>query len=44
MTAELCGDDEAYWKAAEEITISSLQQRISLWNGVYEEIMKIKAY
>lgn len=43
MTAELCGDSEAYWKAAEEVTIASLQQRINLWNGVYEEIMKVKA-
>lgn len=43
MTAELCGDNEAYWKAAEEVTIASLQQRINLWNGVYEEIMKVKA-
>jgi hypothetical protein len=38
MTAELCGDDEAAWKAAEEVTVASLQQRINLWNGVYKEI------
>jgi len=43
MTAELCGDNEAYWKAAEEITVMSLKQRINLWNGVYEEIVKVKA-
>jgi hypothetical protein len=43
MTAELCGDNEAYWKAAEEITIASLQQRINLWNGVYNEIIRLKA-
>jgi len=43
MTAELCGDNEAYWKAAEEITIASLQQRINLWNGVYDEIVKVKS-
>ena len=43
MTAELCGDNEDYWNAAEKITIASLQQRINLWNGVYEEIMKVKA-
>ncbi|SDZ93832.1 DUF3050 domain-containing protein [Pedobacter hartonius] len=43
MTAELCGDSEAYWKAAEEITVASLQQRINLWNGVYNEIVGIKA-
>ncbi|MBB6500073.1 DUF3050 domain-containing protein [Pedobacter cryoconitis] len=38
MTAELCGDNEAYWKAAEEVTIASLKQRINLWNGVYNEL------
>lgn len=42
MTAELCGDDEAKWKAAEEVTLASLQQRINLWNGVYEEIVRSK--
>jgi len=42
MTAELCGNDEAYWKAAEEVTIASLQQRINLWNGVYNEIVSAK--
>lgn len=43
MTAELCGDNEEYWKAAEEITVASLKQRINLWNGVYNEIVKLKA-
>lgn len=43
MTAELCGDNEAYWKAAEQVTVASLQQRINLWNGVYEEITSVKA-
>ncbi len=42
MTAELCGDNEAYWKAAEDITVASLQQRINLWNGVYNEIISAK--
>jgi hypothetical protein len=39
MTAELCGDDEASWKAAEQVIIASLKQRINLWDGVYKEIM-----
>jgi len=43
MTAELCGDNEEHWKAAEEITIAALQQRINLWNGVYNEIVGVKA-
>lgn len=44
MTAELCKENEAeYWDAAEQITIASLQQRINLWNGVYNKIMQSKA-
>ena len=43
MTAELCGENEAYWKAAEEISLGALQQRINLWNGVYDEIVGVKA-
>lgn len=42
MTAGLCGDDEEFWKEAEAITIASLQQRINLWNGVYNEIISVK--
>ncbi len=42
MTANLCGDDEKLWKEAEEATVRSLQKRIDLWNGVYEEIMAIR--
>jgi len=43
MTAELCGNDESYWTNAEAVTIASLQQRINLWNGVYDEIMLSKS-
>lgn len=43
MTAQLCGDNESFWKAAEEVTIASLQQRINLWNGAYQEITSVKA-
>ncbi|MES2517628.1 MAG: DUF3050 domain-containing protein [Bacteroidota bacterium] len=38
MTANLCGDNEQYWKEAEEATIKSLQKRIELWDGVYNAI------
>lgn len=38
MTAELCGENESYWKAAEEATITSLQKRIELWDGAYHKI------
>ncbi len=43
MTANLCGDDEQLWAAAEAATIRSLQQRIALWDGVYHAIMEQKA-
>jgi len=43
MTAELCGDDDAKWAAAEKVTIASLQQRINLWDGAFNEIMSLKA-
>lgn len=39
MTTSLCCTDEQYWKEAEEATIASLQSRIQLWDGVYEEIL-----
>lgn len=43
MTAGLCGDDEVSWKAAEQVIVTSLQRRINLWDGVYKEIMAVKA-
>ena len=42
MTANLCGDNETFWKEAETATIHSLQQRINLWDGVYEAILQKK--
>ena len=38
MTANLCKDNEQYWKEAEESVIHSLKQRIELWNGVYRQL------
>ena len=38
MTANLCNDNEQYWKEAEESVIHSLKQRIELWNGVYRQL------
>lgn len=43
MTANLCGDNELYWTAAKEATLISLQKRIELWDGVYEDLMKKKS-
>ena len=42
MTAHLCGDNPAYWQEAEEAVVKSLQQRIALWDGVYDAIMASK--
>ena len=42
MTANLCKGNEAYWMEAEQATIQSLQKRIALWDGVYDEIMNSK--
>jgi len=39
MTSELCGNHEQYWNEAREMIVKSLQSRIQLWNGVYDEIM-----
>ncbi len=38
MTANLCGDNEAYWNEAETAVIESLQKRIRLWDGIYKKI------
>lgn len=42
MTANLCNENELFWKEAEEIVVQSLKQRINLWDGVYNEIIKKK--
>ncbi|WP_020598629.1 DUF3050 domain-containing protein [Spirosoma panaciterrae] len=43
MTANLCGDKDAFWQEAEQATIASLQQRIRLWDGVYETLLTRQA-
>lgn len=43
MTSNLCGTNEQFWQEAEQATIESLQKRIDLWNGVYNEIKLKKA-
>jgi hypothetical protein len=42
MTANLCGNDEQRWHEAEQATITSLQKRIQLWDGVYKQIVNKK--
>jgi len=38
MTADLCGDNKAYWEAAETASIESLKKRLLLWDGAFEMI------
>lgn len=42
MTANLCGEDPIFWQEAETAVVQSLQQRIALWDGVYEAITAAK--
>jgi len=42
MTANLCGTDELLWQEATQATIASLQTRIALWDGAYNQIMSQK--
>ncbi len=42
MTSNLCGVNEQFWNEAESAVIESLQQRIKLWDGVYEQIITSK--
>ncbi len=43
MTSNLCGDNETFWKEAQDASIQSLQKRIDLWDAVYEAIESRKS-
>lgn len=38
MTSRLCGENEEFWKEAENVTMEALRMRIALWDGVYNKI------
>ena len=38
MTENLCKEEESFWAEAETAVKEALQQRIGLWNGVYEQL------
>lgn len=40
MTEHLCGDNEQYWQEAEKAIVESLNMRIHLWNGVYQQLLE----
>lgn len=42
MTSNLCGENEVFWKEAEQASLQSLQQRIALWDGIYDQIIAQK--
>jgi hypothetical protein len=39
MTSNLCGINTQFWSEAKQATIESLQKRIDLWDGIYNQIM-----
>jgi len=41
MTSQLCGNDPQKWAEAETAVIAALQQRIQLWDGVYNQLVKL---
>mgnify|MGYP003543990454 FL=1 len=44
MTSNLCGENEEFWKEAEQASVQSLKQRIALWDGIYDQIIAKKKY
>jgi hypothetical protein len=40
MTAELCGDDQQKWNEIEQASIIALQKRVTLWDSIYNEVIK----
>ena len=43
MTSHLCGTDAAKWEEAEQAVIEALKKRIHLWDGVYNQLIKMPA-
>ena len=43
MTENLCADNLEYWEEAEVSIRESLHQRISLWDGAYNQIIKSRS-
>jgi len=39
MTSNLCDSNERFWEEAEQAAIKSLQKRIELWDGIYQQII-----
>jgi hypothetical protein len=39
MTSNLCGSNDQFWEEAEKASVESLQKRINLWDGVYNQLL-----
>ncbi|MDF2431585.1 MAG: hypothetical protein JWP44_1216 [Mucilaginibacter sp.] len=44
MTAELCGTDTQKWDEITAASVTALQKRIALWDGIYEEIISRRVW
>lgn len=42
MSEHLCGNDKLLWEEARMAVLASLEKRIKLWDGAYEEITSLK--
>ncbi|WP_428327785.1 DUF3050 domain-containing protein [Mucilaginibacter sp.] len=42
MTTELCGNDPQKWEEITAASVTALQKRIDLWDGIYNEIASSK--
>jgi len=42
MTAELCGEDAQKWEEITAASITALEKRIALWDGIYNELVNAK--
>ena len=40
MTARLCGENDSFWKEAEQVSILSLQKRIQMWDAALKMIIE----
>jgi hypothetical protein len=42
MTAELCGNDAQKWEEVTAASVTALEKRITLWDGIYNELVNAK--
>lgn len=42
MIEELCGSDSRKWEELNAVSVASLEKRIGLWDGIYEQVLAAK--